>query len=430
MALGNLLAELSTHTFAIDLRRGLLPKKTRVALEEQETIDEDELLSSRTKQAADIKATVELAEGCVVALITMLRNCCDAKELESGKYALFALSNVASLCRSSIVEEGGIELFVSMACSEDPDTQRQALACVRSLCVSIDHRVSVIEKGMLDPLVLLSSSNDDDIVQEVACALNCLSSEDDIKEEISYRALANLIIMLMSGDGVVEFHACGAIANLLEVLDIHTRFVEEKGLPPLISLCSSSDRPCRLEATRAVANLSSNPELTQMLVEEDSIGPLVKTIAQDGDDSRFAALAVANLTTDAPTLFHIVQGGAIPHLADSISCASNGIDGRRYCALAMANITACEAFHSVVLEGGGVEALFSLANTGDIVSMQYISIGLSNLSANTANHRAIVGMGGLQVALDGMNIDHLLFSPLFPPLTIPLPANHRTRIQY
>lgn len=398
MALGNLLAELSTHTFEIDLRRDLLPKKTRAALEEQETIDEDELLS-RTKQAADIKATVTLAEGCVVALITMLRNCCDAKELESGKYALFALSNVASndLHHSSIVEEGGIELFVSMACSEDPDTQRHALACVRSLCVSVDNRVSVIEKGMLDPLVLLSRSNDDDIVQEVACALNCLSSEDENKEEVSYRSLANLINMLMSGDGAVEVHACGAIANLLEVEDIHTRFVEEKGLPPLISLCSSSDRPCRLEATRAVANLSSNSELTQMLVEEDSIGPLVKSIAQDGDDSRFAALAIANLTTDAPTLFHIVQEGAIPHLADFISCASNSIDGRRYCALAIANITACEAFHSVVLEGRGAEALFSLANTGDTVSMQYISIGFSNLSANTANHRPIVGMGGLQV---------------------------------
>lgn len=397
MALGNLLAELSTHTFAIDLRQDLLPKKTRAVLEEQETIGEDELLS-RTKQAADIKATVTLAEGCVVALITMLRNCCDAKELESCKYALFALSNVASneLYHSSIVEEGG-KLFVSMACSEDPDTQRHALACVRSLCVSVGNRVSMIEQGMLDPLVLLSRSNDDDIVQEVACVLNCLSSEDENKEEVSYRSLANLINMLMSGDGAVEIHACGAIANLLEVLDIHTRFVEEKGLPPLISLCSSSDRSCRLEATRAVANLSSNPEMTHMLVEEDSIGPLVKSIAQDGDGGRFAALAVANLTTDAPNLFHIAQAGAIPHMADFISCASNSIDGRRYCALAIANITACEAFHSVVLEGRGVEALFSLANTGDTVSMQNISIGLSNLSANTANHRPIVGMGGLQV---------------------------------
>ncbi|KAL9191141.1 hypothetical protein ACHAXT_000847 [Thalassiosira profunda] len=350
--------------------------------------------------------------GCIAALITMLRNCCDAKELESGKHAAFALSNVAfdRQYHRQIVEEGAIELLVALACCEDPDTQRQALAAVRGLCVTTENRRLVLQKGILDPLILMSRSGDVDIVQEVASAFNCLSSEDDNKEEISYRAISTLISFLLSGDGEIERHASCAIANLLEVTDIHARFLEERGVPPLIALCSSPDGPCRVEAARAVANLSSNPELMEGLIQEKALGPLVKSLEQDGDNCRFAALAIANFATHAPSLFKIVQAGAVPHLVSLVSGPSNNIEARRYGALAIANMTSCEAFHATLLDADAPEALFALSNTCDGLAQRYVGSALANLSSNLATHEPIVEVGGLQpiiaLAYDGDHSVH------------------------
>ena len=336
--------------------------------------------------------------GCIVAIVTMLKNCCDARELESGKYAAFALANIAfdRQYQEQIVESGAVELLVALACCEDPDTQRHALAAVRGLCTTTENRLLVLQKGILDPLILMSRSSDIDIVREVSSALNCLSSEDENKEEISYRAISTLINMSMSSDGEIEHHACCAIANLMEVADIHSRFLEESGIPPLIALCSSVDGPCRMEATRAVANLSSNPDFIEILIQEKALGPLVKSLEQDGDNCRFSALAIANFATHAPSLFKIVQAGALSHLVSFVSGPDNNVEGRRYGALALANMTACEAFHAIILKEEGPEALFSLSNSCDTLSNVNIACALANLSSNTANHEPIVEMGGLQ----------------------------------
>jgi hypothetical protein len=146
-----------------------------------------------------------------------------------------------------------------------------------------------------------------------------------------------------------------------------------------------------------VANLSANPELIDCLIGSKALEPLIKSIDQDGDKCRFAALAIANFSADPPSLFKIVQAGAIPHLVSLVSGPNNNLVGRRYGALALANLTACEAFHSTILNEGGAEALFALSNSyNDLDSRRFVGNALANLSSNAANHERIVEMGGLQ----------------------------------
>ncbi|KAL3789162.1 hypothetical protein HJC23_012251 [Cyclotella cryptica] len=337
--------------------------------------------------------------GLTVALVTMLKNCTVGRELESGRHAAFALSNLASNLHNheQIVEQGAIELLVALACCEDLDTQRQALSALRGLCLTASNRIKEVQNGILDPLILMSASDDIDIVREVSSALNCLSSEDENKEEISYRGISTIINLMLSGDSEIERHASSAIGNLLEMPDVHSRFVEEKGVPPLISLCNSPDALCRVEATRALANLSSNPDLkfTEMLIEENSLPPLVKSLESDGDVGRFSALAIANFARNSASLFKIVHAGAVPHLV-SMVLGADDLECRRYGALALANMTACETFHPHIMRAGAPEALFVLSNSPDTVSHHYVACALANLSSNITNHEPIVEMGGLQ----------------------------------
>lgn len=361
MALGNLLADQSTHERIVEL-------------------------------------------GVTTALVTMLKNCTDGRELESGRHTAFALSNLASdpAYHEQIVEQGAIELLVALACCEDIDTQRQAIAALRGLCLTPSNRTKVVQKGILDPLILVSTCDEVEMVREVSSALNCLSSMDENKEEISYRAISTLIHLMLSGDTEIECHASSAIANLMEMPDIHPRFVEEKGLPPLISLCCSSDQACRIEATRAVANLSSNPDMIDALIGENSLPPLVNSAETDGNKGQYSVLAIANFATNSSSLFKIVQAGAVPRLVSVISSVDN-LQCKRYGALAIANITACETFHSPIMAAGAPQVLFALTNSLDALSNRYVACALANLSSNAANHEPIVEMGGLQPLITLVN---------------------------
>lgn len=333
---------------------------------------------------------------CIPALITLLQNCSDGREKESGTYAAFAISNIATNCsyHERIVGEGAIELLVALACCDDEEARRHALLSLRGLCGTKCIRQKMLQKGILDPLILLSRSYDKNIVKEVSIIFNCLSTEDENKEEISYRAMSTLISLLMSGDDYVERHSCSAIANLMECSDIHLRFIEERGLPPLVSLCSSVDEGCRQEVMRALSNLSFNLDMVEAMVKENALQPLVKAIADD--QCRFAALTIANIATHSSAIMPIAQAGAIRPLVSLMSMSDNDVESRRFGALALTNITTCEAFHSLVIETGAPEALFLLSNSSDVESKQYVAKTLANLSCNVANHELIVDKGGLQ----------------------------------
>ena len=333
---------------------------------------------------------------CISALIKMLQNCSDGREIESGTYAAFAISNIAtdSFYHEQIVDEGAIELLVTLACCDEEEARRHALTSLGGLAGTKSNRQKMLQKGILDPLILLSTSYDDGIVREVSYILNSLSSEDENKEEISYRAMATLISCLVSGDDYVERHSCCAIANLLQSEDIHARFLEERGLSPLIALCSSLDKGCREEAFRGLANLSFNIEMIGALLDEGVLCPLVKAI--ENDLCRFAASTIANIATHSPAIVQIVQSGAIRPLVSLISDSGHNIESKRFGALALTNITSCEAFHSIVTEAGVPEALSKLSYSSDVESKQFVAQTLANLSCNAANHRLVVDNGGFQ----------------------------------
>ena len=121
--------------------------------------------------------------------------------VDPGRYAAFALSNLAANAnhREKIVEEGGISSLVSLACCEDVNAQRQALAALRGLCISPEYRPIVVREGILDPLVLMSRSEENDLIREVVSSFNCLSSVEENKIEVAERAMCTIIGMMLSG---------------------------------------------------------------------------------------------------------------------------------------------------------------------------------------------------------------------------------------
>eukprot|EP00814_Leptocylindrus_danicus_P009478 CAMPEP_0116018954 /NCGR_PEP_ID=MMETSP0321-20121206/8948_1 /TAXON_ID=163516 /ORGANISM="Leptocylindrus danicus var. danicus, Strain B650" /LENGTH=3722 /DNA_ID=CAMNT_0003489431 /DNA_START=23 /DNA_END=11192 /DNA_ORIENTATION=- len=365
--------------------------------------------------AADPNSHDDIVElGGIKALVSLLSRSISATthcstedstndvDIDGGRCAAFALSNLAanSNYRQQIVDEGAITPLVSLACCDDVNAQRHALAALRGICIEPKCRIGVVQLGIIDPLILISRSDDMDMLREVAGAFNCLSCMEQNKEEICDRAISTIITLLLSGDSEIERHACCAVANLLEVIGVHDRFLEEKGLLPLISLSVSKDLVCKGEASRAIANLAANTKIQMLLVREGILDSMVDALGKDEVNcQRFAALCIANLSTTVASQMQVVEAGAITPLITLAANVNNQLEARRYAILALANLSATVANHAVILREDGLQALFSLANSSDAMSLYYVGSALSNLSSNLSNHHSIVEEGGLQPLL-------------------------------
>ena len=124
---------------------------------------------------------------------------------KSGRYGAFALSNLAqNNHRQQIVDEGVIELVVSLACSNIWTVQT---------CSQYLHQPAV-KHGILDPLVMIAWLEQVEVLREVAVAFNCLSSVEENTREMTHRVFSTVTALLLSDNMEAERNACCTIANL------------------------------------------------------------------------------------------------------------------------------------------------------------------------------------------------------------------------
>jgi hypothetical protein len=171
-------------------------------------------------------------------------------------------------------------------------------------------------------------------------------------------------------------------------------------LEPLLSLARSSDLVCKGEASRAIANLTSNKDKHFKLIEEHGVLDLMVDALgkEEINCQRFAAICVANLSTTVQAQSYVMKNKSIVSLLVKLALnTNNSIETRRYSILALANISATVANHAAIVNDGGLQAIFSLANfTADAMLQYYVSSALSNLSSNDKNHAILLEKGGLQ----------------------------------
>lgn len=69
-----------------------------------------------------------------------------SEDTESGRYAALCLGNLAANAnlRASVVDAGGAEALVALLCCDQLPAQRQALAALRSICISREYRTLVV----------------------------------------------------------------------------------------------------------------------------------------------------------------------------------------------------------------------------------------------------------------------------------------------
>lgn len=117
------------------------------------------------------------------------------------QYSAYALVKVGqnSDVRKQVTEEGGLEPVLYLARTEEPEIQRETLACLCSLSFAEENKINITKYGGLPPVMSAIKSPD---VQTARMA-------------------------------------CCACANLCEVVENMDNVVDADGIPALVQVCSA-----------------------------------------------------------------------------------------------------------------------------------------------------------------------------------------------
>lgn len=114
------------------------------------------------------------------------------------QYAAYALVKVGqnSDVRKQVTDEGGLEPVLYLARTEEPEIQKETLACLCSLSFAEENKIAITRYGGLPPIMSAIRSPDAQTARMACCAL------------------ANLCEVVENMDNVVD---AGGIPSLVQV---------------------------------------------------------------------------------------------------------------------------------------------------------------------------------------------------------------------
>lgn len=104
-------------------------------------------------------------EGALQPLLSLARR--DNGDLESQRYAVFALTNVAAT-RSNharLISAGVCELMAALLEVDDVEIRNSAAFCVGNFASNPDNHPTLLDEGVLGPLINLVASSDPQVRQ-------------------------------------------------------------------------------------------------------------------------------------------------------------------------------------------------------------------------------------------------------------------------
>lgn len=289
--------------------------------------------------------------------------------------AAWALTNIASGTTDhtrTVIEHGGVKIFVKLLSSQIPNVREQAVWALGNIAGDSHHcRDLVLNEGALAPLLQLCTpdakltmlrnatwtlsnfcrgkpqppfqlvrpalpvlanlifSQDDEVLIDACWAMSYLSDDNGphnkkIQAVIKTGVCRRLIELLMHNNPSVQTPALRTVGNIVTGDDLQTQIIVNAGaLPCLLSLLSNKRKGIRKEACWTISNVTAgNHDQIRAVISANIIPPLVEILrGSEFDVQKEAAWAISNATsggTDEQIRF-MVHKGVLPPLCELFS---------------------------------------------------------------------------------------------------------------
>lgn len=330
-----------------------------------------------------------LQEGALQPLISLARR--DNGDLESQRYAVFCLTNVAAARNNhpQLVDSGVVNLMAGLMENPDVEIRNSAAFFIANMSSnSVNHEI-IMHEGCLGPLIAFAASEDPQAQLRAVSALRGLSTDEQLRTEIVSRdGIAPLLKLTRTEDVEVQMEVLSALCNLSLcgcIGDNPLSFLENVDVSNLVSFLCSADTTYRLFGAVTIGNIASNMNLQTPLTKQGALQPLI-TVANSADleTQRCIAYSLVNLCADEGNRESIVSQGGLPPII-SLACSEDVSDMRAGLAT-IRGLSAAPTARRPIIDAGAIEALSMGSRCEeDIFCKRESATALCALSLNEQN---------------------------------------------
>lgn len=292
--------------------------------------------------------------------------------------------------RKHIVNAGAISAIINACQSDSSLTKRR---CAASLCNITSYESGIrrmVGDGIVPALCQLLVVDDIETIRYTCAALCRLSSTQETGMLIMQSgAIPHVVDGAMNGDISNKEFCCAVLSSLSYYEDCREPLAEVGGIAAIKSLSETTDDDTKKRLLVAFANLSCTPGLQQVMVNEG----VVEIIAKLSDSYQeinqvCCARALCNLACTPECRSQIVKEGGVRALMMVSMVRSVDLKTKVLCVRALLNLLEPGTLDDL-LEEGVVDAVSSLAKSGDPAITSFCSRLFNQLSLYEEARRAI-----------------------------------------
>eukprot|EP00953_Heterococcus_sp_UTEX-ZZ885_P035587 18364-Heterococcus_DN1.PRE.6 len=358
-----------------------------------------------TNVAATRANHAQLARAGVVALVCELLQ---ADDVELRDCAAFCVANFASNpdCHSMLAQQDVLPALIRLAGCDDVRAQVRATSALRGLSVDEQLRVDIVTRGGLTPLLKLTRSNDVELQLEVLAALCNLSLSGCVGANplafLNAVDAQSLVSFLCSADVTYRLFGAVTLGNIAAHDQLRTPLAAAGAIAPLVAVADSADLETQRCIAYALCNLCADASRRSSVVNEGGLPPVISLACSDDSTDQLAAVsALRAIAADAQTRRAVVQHGALEALCITAQC-SDDVRVQRETARTLYALTlndlnkldvACLTRKATTAAAAAVAPvhdvlpyIVQLAQSSDLVSARHAIGALANLSENESIH--------------------------------------------
>ena len=320
-------------------------------------------LSLLSQQAIGRQAIVQ--EGCVPAIVTLLKEAGDAATIRNG---LGAFTNLLmdEANHERVLAQGGISAVIGLCSHQSSDIREACALALFNFSRGEVSRETSVSAAAVPALIALSKLPEPRTRMRCAATLCKLASvEQNVALMVEADVVRAFIDMLRSSNNQqkeIVKHSCAALCRLAHE-GTSASMIAEGAVPYVIAGCGRSSDAATREACCAVLSAVSAHEpcrqpLCAMGVLQALMG--LATDRSTDDTTRLrCAVAFANLSNESSVRKEMVDAGIVPVLADLSNsyCEENQL----YCARALCNLGCHPGSEDAIVRQGGVAALMMIS---------------------------------------------------------------------
>jgi hypothetical protein len=312
------------------------------------------VLSTRPDQRPVI-----VQEGCIPALITMLRTSTDYLTLH---YSVLAICNLLTVedNQTHILQQGGVQTIVLLCRHEHQGIQKSCAFAIFTLSCVEAARKSAAQCGAI-PVIISLAKVPDEQMQMFCAATLCMMSTDqeNISNMVREGVIQTFIDLLKSSNTSTIRYSCAALCGLAYNNHSCMNVLEEGAVPHVVAGALNGDANTKQSCCAVISALSTHAECRQQLCQMNVLPALISLSSMDEEMTRLrCAVAFANLSCETIAQGMMVKAGVVPILSElSISYSE---ENQVYCAKALCNLATHHGSEKAIVEQGGMAALMMI----------------------------------------------------------------------